>query len=47
LLTEVFVGLVQRSEDSILRTKGWAPTLGRKKGVFDLPELLRFAGVLK
>jgi hypothetical protein len=47
LLGEVFVSLVQRSEDSILRTKGWAPTIGRKKGVFDLPELLRFAGVLK
>jgi hypothetical protein len=47
LLAEVFVGLVLRSEDSILRTKRWKPTLGSKKGIFNLPDLLRFAGLLK
>ena len=46
LLAEVFVGLVQRSEDSILRSKHpWEPTLGTK-GRFDLPDLLRLAGRL-
>ena len=46
LLAEVLVGLVIRSEDSILRTKKWKPTLGTTKGRFDLPDLLRFARVL-
>lgn len=46
LLAEVFVGLVLRSDDSILRTKKWKPTLGRKKGRFELPDLLRLAGTL-
>ena len=46
LLAEVFVGLVIRSDDSILRTKKWKPTLGTKKGVFELPDLLKFAGTL-
>ena len=45
LIAEVFVGLVLRSEDSILRTKKWKPTLGSKKGAFNLPDLLRFAAV--
>jgi hypothetical protein len=43
LLAEVFVGLVQRSEDSILRSREWQPRLG-KDGRFDLPHLLRLAG---
>jgi len=47
LLAEVFVGLVLRSDDSILRSRNWKPTLGRKKGSFELTDLLRFAGVLK
>jgi hypothetical protein len=47
LLGEVFVGLIQRSEDSILRTRKWTPELGGKKGKFELPDLLRFAGVLE
>ena len=47
LLAEVFVGLVQRSEDSILRSAHpWQPTLG-SKGRFALPDLLRFAGRLQ
>jgi hypothetical protein len=47
LLAEVFVGLVQRSDDSILRSKRWKPTLGSRRGVFELADLLRFAGVLR
>lgn len=47
LLAEVFVGLVQRSDDSILRSRRWKPSLGRGRGVFELPDLLRFAGVLR
>jgi hypothetical protein len=46
LLAEIFVGLVQRSEDSILRSScPWQPTLG-SNGRFELPDLLRLAGRL-
>lgn len=46
LLAEIFVGLVQRSDDSILRTaQPWTPTLG-SGGNFTLPDLLRLAGRL-
>ena len=46
LLAEVFVGLVERSEDSILRSRyPWRPTLGGNDR-FDLPDLLRLAGRL-
>jgi hypothetical protein len=38
---------VQRSDDSILRSRRWKPSLGRGRGVFELPDLLRFAGVLR
>jgi len=47
LISEVIVGLVRRSDDSILRTRGWRPTLpSARPGTFELSDLLRFAGVL-
>ena len=47
MVAEVLVGLVRRSENSILRTLGWTPTLpGAQPGTFTLADLLRFAGVL-
>jgi hypothetical protein len=46
LLAEVFVGLILRSENSILRSSHtWRPTLGSSER-FDLPDLLRLAGRL-
>ncbi|HKI02907.1 MAG TPA: heme peroxidase family protein [Thermoanaerobaculia bacterium] len=46
LVAEVLIGLVRRSEDSILAgSGGWRPSLG-PEGRFDLPDLLRLAGVL-
>lgn len=48
IIAEVLIGLIRRSSDSILRTKGWKPTLpSAKKGTFTLADLLRLAGVLK
>jgi hypothetical protein len=47
LVAEVLIGLVRRSEDSILRTKGWKPTIpSARPNKFELADLLRFAGVL-
>jgi hypothetical protein len=47
ILAEVMVGLVRRSDDSILRTPNWRPTLdAARRGTFTLPDLLRLAGVL-
>jgi len=47
IVAEVLVGLVRRSDDSILRTPGWTPTLpAATPGRFELADLLRFAGVL-
>jgi Animal haem peroxidase len=47
IVAEVLVGLVRRSKDSILRTKGWKPTLpSAEPGLFELPDLLKFAGAL-
>ena len=47
ILAEVFVGLVRRSESSILRTGNWEPTLpAAEPGDFTLADLLTFAGVL-
>ena len=47
ILAEVLVGLVRRSEGSILRANGWQPTLPRAQpSTFTLPDLLRFARVL-
>ncbi|GLY06329.1 LysM peptidoglycan-binding domain-containing protein [Actinoplanes sp. NBRC 101535] len=47
LVAEVLVGLVRRSEDSILKVPSWQPTLpSAKAGTFELADLLRLAGVL-
>jgi hypothetical protein len=46
LVAEVLIGLVRSSADSILAGGGrWRPSLGRE-GRFELPDLLRLAGVL-
>lgn len=48
IVAEVFIGLLELDDNSILnRAKNWTPTLPcRKKGEFDLADLLRFSGVL-
>jgi nucleoid-associated protein YgaU len=47
IVAEVLVGLVRRSEDSILNQPGWRPSLpSATPGTFQLADLLRFAGVL-
>ncbi|HEX2182114.1 MAG TPA: heme peroxidase family protein, partial [Rubrobacteraceae bacterium] len=47
IVAEVLVGLVRRSENSILRADDWEPTLpSAQPGTFTLPDLLRTAGVL-
>jgi len=47
IVGEVLIGLVRRSDDSILRTPGWTPTLpAATPGRFELADLLRFAKVL-
>lgn len=47
IVAEVLIGLVRRSEDSILNVPGWEPSLpGAEPGRFTLNDLLRFAGVL-
>ena len=47
IVAEVLIGLVRRSDDSILRYPGWAPSLPAAiPGRFELADLLRFAGVL-
>ena len=47
IVAEVSVGLVRRSEGSILRMNGWQPTLPRAQpGTFTLTDLLKFARVL-
>ncbi|MGH3936266.1 MAG: LysM peptidoglycan-binding domain-containing protein [Pseudonocardiaceae bacterium] len=47
IVAEVLIGLVRRSDDSILRTPGWVPSLpAATPGTFELADLLRFAGVL-
>ena len=46
LVAEVLVGLVERSDDSILRVPNWTPSLpGAHTGAFVLADLLRFARV--
>lgn len=47
LVTEVLIGLIRRSENSILAEKNWKPTLGGTAGEFNLDDLLKLAGVLK
>jgi hypothetical protein len=47
IIAEVLIGLIRRSEDSILRTKNWKPSLpSAEKGKFTLADLLRLAKVL-
>ena len=47
IVAEVLVGLIRRSEGSILRTDNWEPSLpSAEPGKFTLNDLLRFAGVL-
>jgi Animal haem peroxidase len=47
LVAEVLVGLVRRSEDSILRTRNWKPSLpSARPNKFELADLLRLGGVL-
>jgi hypothetical protein len=47
IVAEVLIGLVRRSDDSILRTPGWTPSLpATTPGDFELADLLRFAKVL-
>jgi nucleoid-associated protein YgaU len=47
IVAEVLIGLARRSEDSILGTPNWQPSLpAARPGHFELADLLRFAGVL-
>jgi hypothetical protein len=47
IVAEVLIGLIRRSEDSILSTPGWQPSLpAAHPGSFELADLLHFAGVL-
>jgi hypothetical protein len=46
IVAEVLIGLIRGGKDSILREKNWQPTLGRNRGSFDLPDLLKLADVL-
>jgi nucleoid-associated protein YgaU len=47
LVAEVLIGLIRRSQDSVLRLPAWKPSLASAKaGTFELADLLRFAGVL-
>ena len=48
LVAEVLIGLIEKSENSILRNPIWEPTLPTgNNGKFTLEDLLRFAGVLE
>ncbi|MEU4694665.1 LysM peptidoglycan-binding domain-containing protein [Actinoplanes sp. NPDC023714] len=47
IVAEVLIGLIRRSDDSILKIPGWRPTLpALKPGTYELADLLRLAGVL-
>ncbi len=46
LVAEVLIGLIEKSENSILRNPIWEPTLPIAHGKFTIEDLLRFAGVL-
>jgi hypothetical protein len=47
IVAEVLVGLIRRSEGSILATANWQPTLpSAQAGRFTLTDLLKFARVL-
>jgi hypothetical protein len=45
IVAEVLIGMVRRSEDSILAQPGWKPTLGKKPGVFTLFDFFLLADV--
>ena len=48
LVAEVLIGLIEKSENSILRNPIWEPTLpSANNGKFTMEDLLRFAGVLE
>jgi len=48
IVAETLIGLVRRSENSILDITDWEPKLpGEEPGTFTLSDLLRFAGVLE
>ncbi|MDQ3131847.1 MAG: heme peroxidase family protein [Acidobacteriota bacterium] len=46
LVAEVLIGLIRRSENSILNEDDWKPTLGSEAGKFELADLLKLAGIL-
>ena len=46
IVAEVLVGLIRRSEDSILADASFKPTLGSQPGKFEIADLLRLAGVI-
>jgi hypothetical protein len=46
IIAEVLIGLIRRSEDSILTNPGWTPTLSLTPGQFTLKDLLILGKVL-
>ena len=46
IVSEVLIGLVRNSKDSILRGRNWTPTLGTMHGRFTLRDLLKLGGVI-
>jgi hypothetical protein len=46
IVAEVLIGLARRSENSFFDVIGWKPTLGKKKGIFTLEDLIRLSGNL-
>jgi len=46
IVSEVLIGLIRGSKDSILRKRNWQPTQGTEPGRFNLGDLLELAGVL-
>lgn len=45
IVSEVLIGILRNSSDSILSDSHWRPTLGATPGKFDLEDLLKLAGV--
>lgn len=46
IVAEVLIGLIRRSEDSVLADSSFKPTLGAQPGKFEIADLLVLAGVL-
>lgn len=46
IVAEVLIGLARRSENSFFDVLGWKPTLGAKKGKFELEDLIKLSGNL-